>query len=76
MAYPRLFFEPRPAGEAKGVAANGRARGRCGGDGRRVQAGRDAAAASELLRRGDSHAIGSACIGGGQGVAITLEAVK
>ena len=30
----------------------------------------------ELLRRGDSHAIGSACIGGGQGVAITLEAVK
>ena len=30
----------------------------------------------ELRRRGDSHAIGSACIGGGQGVAITLEAVK
>ena len=30
----------------------------------------------ELRRRGDSHAIGSACIGGGQGIAITLEAVK
>ena len=30
----------------------------------------------ELRRRGDTHAIGSACIGGGQGVAITLEAVK
>jgi len=30
----------------------------------------------ELKRRGDSHAIGSACIGGGQGIAVTIEAVK
>jgi acetyl-CoA acyltransferase 2 len=30
----------------------------------------------ELQRRGDTHAIGSACIGGGQGVAVTIEAVK
>lgn len=29
----------------------------------------------ELLRRGSRHAIGSACIGGGQGIALAIEAV-
>lgn len=30
----------------------------------------------ELKRRGDKHAMGSACIGGGQGIAVTIEAVS
>jgi acetyl-CoA acyltransferase 2 len=30
----------------------------------------------ELRRRGETHAIGSACIGGGQGIAVTIESVK
>ena len=30
----------------------------------------------ELIRQGKQHAIGSACIGGGQGIAVAIEAVK
>jgi acetyl-CoA acyltransferase 2 len=30
----------------------------------------------ELRRRGEKHGLGSACIGGGQGIAIALEAVN